>query len=107
MRTSVDSGMAYDTVPQEDDGHDDDDHDNNIDRDDSVWLENMSAHLKDRILRSELIRQPSGTDQADAIIVDDVMTRAAKVAAKVVADAATADDWSHVTVTTDSSSDLD
>ena len=103
MRTSVDSGMVYDVVPQSDD----DSHEDDTDRDDSVWLKRVSANLKDRILRSELCRQPAGNDQADEIIVDSVMTLADKEAAKAAMKAATVDDWSPVTVTTDSSSDLD
>ena len=111
MRTTADSDMAYDTVPQSDDDDDDDGHDDghtdDIDRDDPVWMANMSAHLKDNILRSELCRQPSGSNTADDIIVDKVMTVADLEAAKVAATAATVDDWSPVTVTTDSSSDLE
>ena len=51
----------------------------------------MSAHLKNKLLRSELFKQPAGIDQADEIIVDDVMKVAEEVAAKATATAATAE----------------
>ena len=36
-------------------------------------LEDEYRHVTDRLLRSELCRQPAGTDRADSIIIEDVM----------------------------------
>ena len=72
-------------------------------------LEADSAVLKDQILRSALIKQPEGTNKADDIIVDEVMTAAEIEANKAALIAVVVDEvaWSPITVTTDSSSDLD
>jgi hypothetical protein len=68
----------------------------------------QSANLKDHLLRSQLVKQPEGKDRADDIIVDEIMT-AADAERKKAALSAVIDEiaYSPITVTTDSSSDLE
>ena len=128
MRTSVDSDQPFDTVSQSDDETAQEEGDMiddqelfdeqvalNISRsqhrssDDWIAsnLTSQSANLKDSLLRSSLCRQPAGEDAADALIVEGVMTAAQDEALKAASYAAAmADNISPITVTTDSSSDL-
>ena len=91
-------------------------------RDETVWVrdvaepsigltpeeESRSARLKDRILRSKLCRQPEGKNMADEIIVEEVMTAAQIEADRAALHTAVPEvEWSAITVTTDSSSDLE
>ena len=67
-----------------------------------------SANLKDQLLRSQLFKQPEGSDRADDIIVDEIMTAADAESKKAVLSAVVDDiEYSLITVTTDSSSDLE
>ena len=104
MRSSIDSDMPFDSVPQSDDEEQP--------NDEQQELASQSANLKDTLLRSNLCRQPEATNIADEIIVDNVMNfveheqQAAIEAANAAAFFAL-DVVSPVTVTTDSSSDLE
>ena len=74
----------------------------------SAALNLQSANLKDQLLRSQLFKQPEGSDRADGIIVDEIMTAADAESRKAALSAVVDDiEYSPITVTTDSSSDLE
>ena len=71
-------------------------------------INEQSAVLKQKLLRSVLIKQPEGTDRADEIIVDEIMTVADAEREKAVLSTAVEEiAYSPITVTTDSSTDCE
>ena len=76
---------------------------------DPVAIDQALAHLQDHLLRSNLVKQLGGANRVDDIIVEEVMTAAEIEANKAALSVVVADEvcYSPITVTTDSSSDLE